>query len=524
MVVRLPADYPFSAPAMNIAPGTGFNYEYHSRVWDDPEYGGSICVDILAGYHGYFKDPPGWTPSYTLSTALMQMQVFFSDPDLPVSSLPSKSKVAQLKTKLQQYVYKHPLKKGGEFVHSTEKPNPPINLDFIKMITQPTQETKENLESNTNSSEEKKLDDIKKESPDSREQRELREKLSCTILKHSLLDSTNEDIFGYPLLANQDKFKRIHVTPSAELISRTAYSQAIDQNAPRSLYSQKAKTGLGNEYNFWVPMYINKEHFKLSKDDILRTLQAMMTGSFKKDLSGFDVRRGADILFGVLNKTIVSLLKGTWLQSIATIEAYCQYYLLLVNLIKLYPEILEDINKQVKNMLASDKNRSKQNLGDMGEFVIKLAVSDYGIFDKSINLTLLQEYFARQVFWVLKEEPGVSKVNSSGKKAWLGKYFEKSKVSNQLLAFNMAAANVFLNKEMMKELEENYGFPQKDTLEKFMKQIEWIRKEMKNYNEFFSFIGLVEEFSDEDKVLDFIKKAFGLSVSQKYTQVPLVIN
>ena len=44
---------------------------------------------------------------------------------------------------------------------------------------------------------------------------------------------------------------------------------------------------------------------------------------------------------------------------------------------------------------------NKENLGDMGEFLILLALSKFKLDNKKIWQTLIKEYLARQVFWVI---------------------------------------------------------------------------------------------------------------------------
>jgi hypothetical protein len=50
-------------------------------------------------------------------------------------------------------------------------------------------------------------------------------------------------------------------------------------------------------------------------------------------------------------------------------------------------------------MIKGDAQRSKNQLGDIGEFLIILGASNYSLDSKLIEL-VLREYLARQVFWV----------------------------------------------------------------------------------------------------------------------------
>lgn len=88
LIVHLSADYPLTGPAVNVAPGLNFGHKYHEYIDDSLSQGSQICIDMLTNmrfmYNGSLHDSCGWTLAYTLSTVLMQPQVFFVDPELDV--------------------------------------------------------------------------------------------------------------------------------------------------------------------------------------------------------------------------------------------------------------------------------------------------------------------------------------------------------------------------------------------------------------------------------------------------------
>ena len=45
----------------------------------------------------------GWNSSYTISTLLLQVQAFLSDPDLPENLLPNDSKIEELMKSMKNY-------------------------------------------------------------------------------------------------------------------------------------------------------------------------------------------------------------------------------------------------------------------------------------------------------------------------------------------------------------------------------------------------------------------------------------
>ena len=57
-------------------------------------------------------------------------------------------------------------------------------------------------------------------------------------------------------------------------------------------------------------------------------------------------------------------------------------------------------------MMTSRMSRNKKNLGDIGEFLILVGLSTRGINDKELWVKLIEEYIARQVYWVIDKNGG----------------------------------------------------------------------------------------------------------------------
>jgi len=136
LLFHIPQDYPIDPPAVNIAPDLIFGSRFHEHIFDDNLYGNSICTDITSNFSGYFKTidasgapvKSGWTSAYTLSSVLLQLQVFFADPDLSSHALPSPQEIARLRTHIEQYSLDIKVNDGNHAVivtHSYNTPYPP---------------------------------------------------------------------------------------------------------------------------------------------------------------------------------------------------------------------------------------------------------------------------------------------------------------------------------------------------------------------------------------------------------------
>ncbi len=87
----------------------------------------------------------------------------------------------------------------------------------------------------------------------------------------------------------------------------------------------------------------------------------------------------------------------------AAIECYVLYLKLTYEYINNFSEVKDQIKKRLDLFMKGDHYRTKLALGDMGEFVnILMFATDNFYKDKQIMDTLLREYMARQVMWIVK--------------------------------------------------------------------------------------------------------------------------
>jgi Ubiquitin-protein ligase len=138
LIVHIPPDYPITPPAVNICPGLNFGHKHHQHIFDDLRNGNSICTDLISNFRGHFEAidasgkpvKSGWTPSYTLSSVLIQLQVFFADPDFPLNSLPSKEDIQELRDHVKKFTTTITVNDGKTqttVIHSYNNPYPPVH-------------------------------------------------------------------------------------------------------------------------------------------------------------------------------------------------------------------------------------------------------------------------------------------------------------------------------------------------------------------------------------------------------------
>ena len=100
--IVFPPDYPMEPPAAFIANGFPMTHRHHEHVHS----GGSICCDLTSNFKSFFRqqERSGWSSACSLSSLLMQLGTFFSDPDLPPREQPSEDEIHLLRLATASFV------------------------------------------------------------------------------------------------------------------------------------------------------------------------------------------------------------------------------------------------------------------------------------------------------------------------------------------------------------------------------------------------------------------------------------
>ena len=63
-----------------------------------------LCLDLLDNdFMSTKTENTGWNPSYTISSLLMQVQIFLANPDLPEKSMPKPYQIKELMESMNNY-------------------------------------------------------------------------------------------------------------------------------------------------------------------------------------------------------------------------------------------------------------------------------------------------------------------------------------------------------------------------------------------------------------------------------------
>ena len=223
-------NYPIKPPRILIYPGQGLDNSYHHHIFksglkdEKGNYFYKFCFDLLENDFlptSSFAHT-GWNPSYTISTLLLQVQTFLSNPDFH-NYIPDKEKIDTLMKSMDNYEKSFIIKneKNEEItkVHTWKDPYPIMHL------------SKNNLNIiNNNKLEENNKDD---------KLNLIKEDLTCYISRLNYIDNRNI-ILGYPI----KKLRNGGLTPIPEILSYDCYIEESSKN-----YSNEEKDGNENFIN-----------------------------------------------------------------------------------------------------------------------------------------------------------------------------------------------------------------------------------------------------------------------------------
>ena len=349
-------NYPIRPPKILIYPGQIFDQKYHHHIFKDTqkdENGNNFqkfCFDLLENdFLSTNKEKTGWNPSYTISSLLLQVQSFLSDPDLPNHLLPNKQQIEELMKSMDNYERLFMIDNGkGTILHTWKNPYPEM---FFK------KENEEIKEDDKNCSESKIIDN------EENKIKIIKENLTCFMLKLDFLDEP-DIILGYPIIKINSK----EIYPIPELLSYEGFMEEIYKIENLNNEDIYFKSSNNIYYNYWMPIYINDIHFEMNKTTILNSFSIIKYGYIGKKEYDFKSEYIFDILPKILNNMIISMSNSEEKISESFFRCFFHYALLYKKLFQLFKK---QYRKYINNYLDKFLKEIKDDIID-GEIFSKL--------------------------------------------------------------------------------------------------------------------------------------------------------
>ena len=449
--------YPTKPPKILIFPGQNFDGSYHHHVFSDHDGFYKFCFDLLENdFMKTDEENTGWNPSYTISSLLIQVQNFLCDPDLhhAIPDYLIKKFFESMKTYQRDFVDTD----GKNVTHTWEHPYPPMyfkpeikiedkkedkkddkddnedkeenndenNIDTNKCETIEEIEKEINeLEKKKNNKKKKerkkkieklkkKLEELKKEEENKKRLIEIKENLTCFMLKLNYIEDP-EILLGYPIIQKNTgrglKIK-IELYPIPELLTYDGFIAQIGKKDEKlDFYFDISFKSANNEfYNYWVPIYIDKNHFEKNKETILNSFSIIKFGAMGLKEYDFKPEYIFEILPIILNKMIIGIFNKKTQLSEAFIRCYFQYILLLKKLTEIYKNEFDEYLKKILDEIKQNKNHiDKRMIPDIGNFMVLLLFSNFEISEE-LWKCLIDESSIRQMYWMFHSEDNIQQV------------------------------------------------------------------------------------------------------------------
>ena len=364
LLLTFPDSYPINPPKILIYPNQLFDNLYHHHIFPDDkkdEDGNSfkkLCLDLLDNdFMSTKSEKTGWNPSYTISTLLMQVQSFLSDPDLSNNSMPKSHQIKELMDSMNNYQRNFEINdENGEIikVHTWKDPYPKM---YFKV-----NEISNEIDS-LMSHDKKKI---------------IKENLTCFITKSNFFDD-HHIILGYPIVKENSG----NIYPIPEILSYEGYLAQISNDYQEKFdfdffgFNRKGLKSANNEYyDSWLPIFINEINFELHKQTILNSFSVLKFGNSGKEEYDFKPKYIFEIMLKLLNQMVTDMKNAKI--SNAYLRAFFQYILLYNKLSKLYPD---DLNKYFN----IDLFYSNDIYSTIGDFIIFTLLDKYSQIEKKLN-------------------------------------------------------------------------------------------------------------------------------------------
>ncbi len=413
LLMTLSENYPINPPKILIYPNQEIGNNYHHHIYSC-NYGNAyyyrFCINFLENEFGMNtnEEYSGWNPAYTISSILLQVQNFISDPDL--HRIPDQAQVDNLMKSL--VTYQRPFFDGEKnVIHTWRNPFPKM---YYSGRNGKKMELDEDME-NEIKEERKEIIDRRKEI--------IKENLTCYFFRENYIDNQNI-LLGYPIVQTKSLYgkDKIELNPIPQLLTYEAFQMQTSNTQSNNNYNifayessqSRIKAANNQYYNNWLPIYVNEDHYKKNLDTIKNAIKAI------KNEPQFQPEQIFDIFPIILNKMIIGIFNGKSIVSTSYITCYFHYVLLFKRLCKEYQEEYNFyVDKKLSLITMNDYEVNKKIVADIGDFFMLIFLSNKDMTSPEmikIKSVLIEEFLIRQTYWMFHgpdcKDIMKSKVNS----------------------------------------------------------------------------------------------------------------
>lgn len=487
-LIDFPSDYPSSAP--NI--GFSFQFQYRGGaeyVMPDGRLKGKkvICLDILGNFGGVHSEwkhtvGSGWSPAYTVTTLLIQLQSVLCDLGTQMSQrerdVTYQSAMRFCEQSPEAVI---PIMDEDEIKDRREESEVAKKLmricsgneDLVSRVTLFARRTglvdkKAEMSNLLNL-----LSDVASTASGSRADSQSDADPEVVVDTNICCWSTGK-FYTEALLGVGVSRERRNIATAAELLSKEAYDGGLRQNTNKS------------PFEFFLPVWINEAH-AASRPEWRDTLLSKCSEIGTKALGSEGGADGAiyEVFPRLINQMIVEMMKPDAQKSaaIALFEALCNFWRTFRWLVDTRPDLRSKIGKSLARFVSDAKFRHKDYSPDLGALLVLFTVLQGHEACPSrqdfIN-AYADENSLRWVMWWKR----------AGARAESVPVFNATQVSREILMFQMLVVDVVIGDvpETLKLMElTNCRLPER--LETLQSQWRQRKQSIVDWQGYFACIG-----------------------------------
>ena len=180
-------------------------------------------------------------------------------------------------------------------------------------------------------------------------------------------------------------------------------------------YNKKFESDDNQFFNYWIPIYVDENHYENNNNEILSVLNAIKYGSHKYNNYGLNPDNIFELLPIIINRIILGIIK-TKSANISKLFIKCLYhYILLMKklCIEYENEYFSYVNYILSTIKKKDYNANRQIIRDINNFFILLFFSSKDTNTEKLKKMwniLFEEFAVRQMYWIFHEENSKYKI------------------------------------------------------------------------------------------------------------------
>ena len=406
LLMTMSENYPINPPKILIYPNQEIGNNYHHHIFGtnySNAYYYRFCIDFLENEFGMDtnEEYSGWNPAYTISSILIQVQNFISDPDMP--HIPDKTKIDKLMKSMD--TYQRPFYDGQkQVIHTWKNPFPKMYYSNKKEEMEVEEDV---IMEDKNEIKEEKKEEKMVEFQD-RKKEMIKENLTCYFFRENFIDNP-EILLGYPIVQSQSLYGKgkIELYPIPQLLTYEAFQMQTSnpQNnnnfgilSSFSAFQPKIKAANNQYFNNWLPIYVNEAHYLKNLETIKNAIKAI------KNEPQFLPEQIFDIFPIILNKMIIGIFNGKSIVSTSYMTCYFHYVLLFKRLCKEYQEEFDSyVTKKLNLITMNNYEVNKKIVSDIGDFFMLIFLSNKDMTTPEmikVKSALIEEFLIRQIYWM----------------------------------------------------------------------------------------------------------------------------